>query len=65
MTCVMDKSMKEGHSKSFWKYVKAKRKDNIGVHVGHYIDINKAKSEYLFSKVYYARYKEECKETSI
>ena len=28
---VLEKSMNEGQNKSFWKYVKAKRKDNIGV----------------------------------
>ena len=27
----MEKSMKEGNNKSFWKYIKSRRKDNIGV----------------------------------
>ena len=28
---ILDKSLEEGNNKSFWKYVKAKRNDNIGV----------------------------------
>ena len=28
---ILDKSLEEGSSKSFWKYIKAKRKDNVGV----------------------------------
>jgi hypothetical protein len=27
----MEKSMEEGNNKSFWKYIKSRRKDNIGV----------------------------------
>jgi hypothetical protein len=28
---IMEKSMEEGNNKSFWKYIKSRRKDNIGV----------------------------------
>ena len=27
----MEKSMEEGNNKNFWKYIKSRRKDNIGV----------------------------------
>jgi hypothetical protein len=28
---IMEKSMEEGNNKIFWKYIKSRRKDNIGV----------------------------------
>ena len=56
---ILDESLKDGNSKPFWKYIKSKRVDNIGVSAlkenGMLFDDSKSKSEILlrqFSSVF-------------